>query len=388
MKIEEFSIKRYIENSERIDKYLKPKLKYFLTYLKAELGKDALENPDILGVLDKEYLLDSLEFYIEKTSPSRQAAHDYRRAVTRLIELVCEDYDIENDLFASVAMRTEFNEEAKERILHLRDRMNRECMSDEDFELIDERISDFFSTENLIDQVTQSIVNDGKKPNFYSQLVSAIALRLVQKYGLGNSIIANLKTSDLIIGDKMLEVNGIKLQLSEELVSAFELYRNIRNIVIQNQSNQTDLLFIKKDGGPYLDINNQADNNGLFFLMESAVGHKKVASFRYRTIIDLVLKGANIGLLAVLTDVKENTITKICRDNESELKANFESLFRSLNTYRKRDKKQKKGLIQCPYCGAFKDACAENWILIQVEGENIKHLSCKECGGCDGKYKY
>jgi len=329
MKIEEFSIKRYIENSERIDKYLKPKLKYFLTYLKAELGKDALENPDILGVLDKEYLLDSLEFYIEKTSPSRQAAHDYRRAVTRLIELVCEDYDIENDLFASVAMRTEFNEEAKERILHLRDRMNRECMSDEDFELIDGRISDFFSTENLFDQVTQSIVNDGKKPNFYSQLVSAIALRLVQKYGLGNSIIANLKTSDLIIGDRMLEVNGIKLQLSEELVSAFELYRNIRNIVIQNQSNQTDLLFIKKDGGPYLDINNQADNNGLFFLMESAVGHKKVASFRYRTIIDLVLKGANIGLLAVLTDVKENTITKICRDNESELKANLESIFRS-----------------------------------------------------------
>ncbi len=388
MKTDRFNINEYIENPEKIDKYLKPKLKYFLSYLKAEFGDEALRSPDIFCILDKEYLLEALEFFIDKTSPSRQTAHDYLRAVTRLIKIVCEEYDDMNVLFTNVVMQTEFNEEAKERILNLRDKMNRECMSDEEFELIDERISEFFCTENLIEQVTQSLVNDSKKPNFYSQLVSAIALRLVQQYGLGNNTIANLKISDLIIESRELEVNGIKLQLNDEIISAFELYKKARNMVVQSHSSQTDLLFIKKDGNPYLDVSNQADNNGLFFLMESAVGHKKVASFRYRTIIDLVLKGANIGLLSDLTSVTKNTIAKICRDNDSELKANFESIFRNVNTYKKRDKKQKKGLLQCPYCGTFKDACAENWILIQVEGEDKKHLSCKECGGCDGKYKY
>jgi len=47
-----------------------------------------------------------------------------------------------------------------------------------------------------------------------------------------------------------------------------------------------------------------------------------------------------------------------------------------------------KGLIRCPFCGREKDASAENWLLIQVEGESEKHIACKECEGADGKYKY
>lgn len=389
MDVSEFNIKRYIENSEKMDQYLKPKLKYFLMYLKEEIGDDVLEEPHILGTLDKEYLLDSLEFYIKNVSPSRQTANDYIRAITRLIELVCEDYEVKNHLFASVAMRAEFNEEAKERINHLREKTNRESMSDEEFELLDEKINDFFNTNNLSEQVTQSIENDTKKPNYYSQLVSAIALRLVQKYGLGNNIISNLTTGDLCVENRTLEVNGIKLFLSEELAFAFELYNKARKLVVHNHNSQTDKLFVKKDGTPYLAVNNQADNNGLFFLMESAIGHKKVGGFRYRTIIELVLKGANIGFLSLITGVNEKTIAKICCDNDAELKENFERMFIITNhTYRKREKKQKKGLLQCPYCGRFKDASAENWILIQVEGEEKKYLSCKECGGCDGKYNY
>lgn len=383
-----FNLKEYIESSEKIDRYLKPKLKYFLLYLKDEFGEDYLEQPDILAMLDKDYLLNSLEFFIDKTSPSRQTAHDYRRAVIRLIELVCEEFTIENTFLASVAMRAEFNEEAQTRILCLREKTNQDCMSDEEYELLDERITDFLSTDGLFEQVSQSIVNDNKKPNFYSQLVSAIALRLVQTYGLGNNIIANLNTSDLILGDKILYVNGIKLYLNDEIVSAFELYEAARSRVTQIHNCQPDKLFIKKDGTPYLDTNGQADNNGLFFLMESAIGHKKVRSIQYRTIVDLAIKGANIGFLYSITGVKENTIIRVCRENAKELKENFENIFKSANTYRRRERKQKKGLIQCPYCGTFKEACAENWILIQVDGEEQKHLSCKECGGCDGKYHY
>lgn len=48
----------------------------------------------------------------------------------------------------------------------------------------------------------------------------------------------------------------------------------------------------------------------------------------------------------------------------------------------------KKGLIRCPFCGKKREAVSDNWMLIQLESENEKYLTCRECEGADGIYKY
>lgn len=47
-----------------------------------------------------------------------------------------------------------------------------------------------------------------------------------------------------------------------------------------------------------------------------------------------------------------------------------------------------KGMIQCPFCGNFKDASEKHWLLIEKEGVMEKRLACKECEGLDGEYRY
>lgn len=383
-----FNLKEYIRNSQEIDSYLKPKLRYFLAYLQETLGDEIFFDTDAFSLIDGDYLLSSLEYYIDRTSPSKQTAQDYRRAVIRLLELICEDYNVGNEFLTIVSKQNDFIAAANTRIQHLREQENRKCISDEEFEAIDVIISDFFNTDNLEELIAKSIENEYMKPNYYGQLVSAIALKLVWKYALGNSVISGLTIQNLNMEAGILDVKGIKLHLDEELKSYFELYLKCRHLVTC-KTNPTTILFVKKNGTPYIDANNQADNNGLFLLMQTAVNHKRVGSFRDRTIIDLVLKGANINLLAELSETKEETIEKICQDYKQELKQSLENIFcggytSNLRVY----KKTQMGLMQCAFCGKYKDACSTNWILIQIKGEEKKYLACRECRGQDGTYKY
>lgn len=383
----DFNLKEYIRDSKQIDNYLKPKLRYFLMYLQETLGDDILFDADMFSLVDGSYLINSLEYYIDRTSPSKQTAHDYRRAVVKLLELICADYDLENELLTIVSKQNDFIAVANTMIQKLRGQENRKCISDAEFEAIDEKINDFFTADNLEELIIKSIENEHMKPNYYGQLVSAIALKLVWKYALGNTVIAGLTIQNLNMEHRILNVKGIKLHLDEELISYFELYLKCRSLVTSRTIEST-ILFVKKNGTPYI-TNNQPDNNGLFLLMQSAVNHKKVGGFRDRTIIDLVLKGANINLLSQLSETKEDTIKRICQGYEDELKQGFENIFcGGYTSIANGLKKSQKGLMQCPFCGEFMDACSTNWILIQIQGEEKKYLACRGCRGQDGKYKY
>lgn len=119
--------------------------------------------------------------------------------------------------------------------------------------------------------------------------------------------------------------------------------------------------------------------------MQETLEHREVTGLRYRTIIELVSKGANIHLLFQLTGVKPDKIAELCIEDKTSL----ENIFRGIsNSYTLKQRKSKKGQLQCPYCGNYKDASSENWILIQVIGDDKKYLACRECRGIDGKYRY
>lgn len=375
-------IERYIEDLKNIND--KRKARFFLTCLKEDMGGEVLDDLTIFSTVGKEYLLECFERYVNE-SPSKQAAGDYRRTILNICKKICEDFGLENDFLKSAIEIRDFDETVKEWIDLLEEPRSRECMSFEDYESLDSEIRCLFEHEDLENQVIKSIEIRNYKPNYYGRLVSAIALKLIQKYGLDNKTISNLKIDDLKLAEGVILASGFELPINGELLSYIELYLKFRNLVVSKEKSVTDFLFIKKNATPYLDKNGRPDCGRLFLLMDSALHHTTTTSLRYRTIINLVSKGANINLLSQLTGVTSGTIVEICPDD----KKNLEKLIGGTSTVNSWGKKSViKGYIRCPFCGNYKDAGSENWILIQVNGEDRKYIACRECRGLDGKYRY
>jgi len=376
-------IQKYIETSKNFND--RSKANFFLDYLRNTCGEKSLENPDAFGTIDKDILLNSIEVFINEKWPVKGVAEDYRRTIIEFCEAVCKEYEVENAFLESASEQKDFYEITKDWFEHLKQSESRECMPSEEIEKLDEAIHLFFNTENLEDQIRKSIENKKAQNNYYRQLVSAISVKLVQKYALANAMIPNLRITDLYIEERILVVNGFKLHLSDELIRYLELYLKSREWVVKNTNSKTDKLFITKDGAPYLNKNGYSQNDKLFSLMQDTLGHKEATGLQYRTIIELVSRGANINLLSQLTGVNKKTIADICVED----KATLESIFADVhNPYTLRQRKAKKGQLQCPYCGNYCDASSENWILIQISGDSKKYLACRECRGLDGKVKY
>ena len=373
-------LEHYIENLE--NKNDTPKVRFFLMCLKENFGDGIFDSLAVFGKLDKNDLLKCFERYVVE-SPSKQAAGDFRRTMLALCEKICVDYRLENDFLKNAKEINDFNETVKVWIELLEEPQSRECMSSADYKILDTEIQALFDTYNLEDKINDSITIKNYKPNYYGRLVSAIALKLIQKFGLDNKVVPNLKISDLNMQDRIINVNGFQLPMNEEIVSCMKLYLKYREQIVNEDL--TDILFIKKNGTPYTDKNGKPDSGQLFLLMDKALGHTTTTGLRYKTIINLVSKGANINLLSGLTGVKKETIAEIC----IEEKENLEDLFRDTDNANTRIQKLgKKGLIRCPFCGNYEDAISENWILIQVAGEDTKHIACRKCRGLDGKYRY
>ena len=374
-------LENYIESLK--NKNDKLKARFFLNCLRYDFGEAALINPDIFGIIDKDYLLKSLDDYLSN-SPSKQAAGDYRRTILALCETVCNNYKLINDFLLSVPEKNDFENNARDMIALLRPPERRECMSHDDYEKLIEEIRAFYNTKNLEEEIEKSISIENYKPNHYGRLVSALALELVQKYGLSNETIPSLNISDLCLQDRILQVESFRLPIDDGLAQNFALYLKSRQLIIENTSAQTQRLFIKKNGTHYLDTNGYPDASQLFLLMKYALDHTTTAKLRYKTITELVLKGANINLLSQLTKVKVKRIAELCVGSPSEL----ETIFKANDTRPLRPRVRVKGQMQCPFCGNSNDACSENWILIQVSGDEKKYLACRECRGLDGKYRY
>ena len=383
-------IEIYISNLEKIND--KSKARFFLNYLRAyaksELGMNTLDTPDIFSVLDKDFFLDTIESYIAEMQPARNVAESYKRTVLELSEEICNYYMISNDFLNDHSERTDLDRFTAELFSNLKPVENRVCMSIDDYVALENEFRIFLNTENLDYLIIQSIKNS-REQNHYGKLVSAIAFKLVHQFGLGNNAIAKIKLIDFSVQDKTIRVNNFILPLDDELFSNLKLYLQSRTVVQQTYATHSDYLFISRTGIPYLTKATppQADNSKLFRHVNSDKQFD-VSGLRYRSISRMVSKGANINLLRELTGTKEDKIATICDYGKAE-RDRFVRLFSDKPILHITEKsKRPKGQMQCPFCGQYYDASSENWILIQIDGEQKKHIACRECRGLDGKYRY
>lgn len=381
-------IESYIANVGKVND--RAKVRFFIDYLRnylREKRKDGtLSNPEVFGFLDKEFFLSSIESYIDERNPARNVAESYKRAIKELCEKVCNDYAIRNMFLESYPEQNEFDRVTSLTFDGLKQSESRDCMSTDEYEMLDMKYKSFIKMDGLDAKIKESI-GKARGYNYYGRLVSAITFSLVDKFGLDNKTIANLRTTDLSISNKKLNIKEFRLDVDDELIAIFELYLKYRDLVTEKCVDDSNILFLTRTGKPYINKNGQADNGPLFTLVDTDKPFD-VSGLQNRAIVRMVSKGANINLLYELTGTTEQTIAKLC-DYGPDERAKFEKLFsRTREAYYQEHRIRSKGYIQCPFCGNYKDASSENWILIQIEGQKKKHIACRECKGLDGEYKY
>ena len=112
----------------------------------------------------------------------------------------------------------------------------------------------------------------------------------------------------------------------------------------------------------------------LFIWLKNVFNSNKTKRLQYKTIVDLVSRGANIELLHKLTETDSKTIAEICTGTKSE----FEDLFKP--TKHITNKKVLKGRFICPECKKMIEATSEKAVLLKHSNDDTLYLYCRECG--------
>lgn len=349
------------------------KIRIFAKYIERYSRENNYDILELFESLNEDFLLNNIFEYITEYEPTQNVAVEYKRIIINFSKGVCQKNKIINSFLNSVDKQEAFNISSSELFGMLKESERTDCMSREELKFLNEKIGDYFSMEDFNDNILACIEKSNTKRNYYGKLVSAIALKLIECFGLSNDVIAQLKISSLNIEKRQLMVNGFDLFLNDDITSYFQLYLKYRQVVIEKVNTEIDELFITNKGKAYL-TRGHANNGSLFVLLKDVFNSVKTTGLQYRAIVDLVSKGANIELLHQLTGTDSRTIAEICIGEKSE----FEDLFKPTKYIT--NKTVLKGRFICPTCKKMIEATSEKAVLLKHPNDDTLYLYCRECG--------
>ena len=397
----DFNLKLYKTTDDY--KAKKAKLRYFFEYLELQFYTIECFDNSFFETLDVEELLNSLDYYIDENRPAKQTADDYKRTLINFFEMLYNDYNIKNQVVTDATMRNYFNSAVKNKTQSL-GRTSKECFDDNDLEYLREEIDNFLNIQDLEEQIIEDVYTNNGKFSIYRRFLSILPLKIVMKYGAGNTLIAKLTTQDLDLNQSMLKINDFSILLDREMINLFQMYLKIREKIISANNVDSNYLFIDGDGKPLFNSNGSAENGTLFYLMKKTLGTSAGKKLGYTTTIDLVKKGADIYMLSLLVDTtpeKIFSLSESCeniekrKENIERLLSNSERKFKKVNNkteyMQNKDydlSTKEKGMSRCVFCGKVKRVIADEWVLVQVDDNETIYLACKDCEGDDGKIKY
>lgn len=349
------------------------KIRIFAKYIEKYSRENGYDILEMFEKLNEDFLLNNILEYITEFNPTQNVATEYRRIIVNFSKAFCQKNKIINSFLKDVDKQEKFNLLSSDLFRELKESERTDCMSFEELKFLNGKIGDFFSMEDFNENILMCIEKPNKTPNYYGKLVSAIALKLIECFGLSNDVIARLKISALNIENKQLMVNGFNLFLNDDITSYFQLYLKYRQLIINKNNSEVDELFVSNKGKAYL-INGHANNSSLFIWLRDIFNSYSTTGLQYRTIVDLVSKGANIELLHQLTGTDSKTISEICIGRKSD----FEDLFKP--TKHITNKKVLKGRFICPDCKKMIEATPEKAVLLKYPNDDTLYLYCRECG--------
>ncbi len=384
----EFSLKKYRKNPKNT------KEKVFIQFLYERFGglptdTEEFDN-DYFTLLDEGHLIESLNYYISKNRVNKQStAGDFITYTTQFFEMLSEEYDLKNEIFVNKELYKNFIIKSKEIISKLKETENKGIASDQQYEDLNNGIEKYlkkFSKQAIYDEINKfRDVAYAKKTiyfNIYHRFVSTITIKLVMKFALSNLTLISLKTNDLDMENEVLKVKNFRLPLDEELMELLSTYLEIREYVLSIQSKQQSILFIKPDGEPYITISNnkeKPDCTRLFKIMNDILDNVATDLFVSRRILEMLDKGLDISTVVEISGRADKKCIELQKNYLRDAGDRLQQFFKGT--------KKKEVYLSCPFCGKEVKPISEEWILVQLEENGPKHLSCRECKGKNGKYR-
>lgn len=297
--IEEFLEKQKEENGEATTKTYKSKIYAFYEFVSLELRDTDVSYLFFLNRMDKDKLLQSVEYYVKAGNLKSRAAVDvYFSVLGNFYKYLSIKNGKTNDYFQDNIKKEEFKIEFEKKIkeLHLRDSDTQEPIGREMAKKILEEC------DKLIDGIDiEKLLK--KEKGVYSNYISSLIIKLVLLYGLKNEAIRKLKIRDYNDQLNDLVINNYRVRLPDGLAMQMKKYKEIRKRFLKKYEIKSERLFFDD-----YDIDKELDNTKMYIVLKKVMGNMQAGGVAKYAIIQMLREGIPAYIISDFTNYKEDVL--------------------------------------------------------------------------------
>ncbi len=297
--VKEFLNNQKKEKGEATANTYRSKIYAFYEFVSLELREVDATYIFFLNVMDKNKLLQSVEYYVKAGNLKSRAAVDiYYTVLGNFYKFLSNKYGKTNDYFQDSIKKEEFKEafESKIKQLRLRDSDMQEPIGRETAEKVLEECN------KLIDGIDiEKILR--KEKGVYSNYISSLIVKLVLIYGLKNEAIRKLKIKDYNDQLNDLIINNYRVRLPDGLAIQMKKYKEIRKRFLEKYGIESERLFFDD-----YDINKELDNTKMYIVLKKVMGNMQAGGVAKYAIIQLLREGIPAYIISDFTNYKEEVL--------------------------------------------------------------------------------
>ncbi len=303
--VKEFLNNQRKEKGEATASTYRSKIYAFYEFVSLELREADVTYIFFLNVMDKNKLLQSVEYYVKAGNLKSRAAVDiYYTVLGNFYKFLSNKYGKTNDYFQDSIKKEEFKEafESKIKELRLRDSDMQEPIGRETAEKILEECN------KLIDGIDiEKILR--KEKGVYSNYISSLIVKLVLIYGLKNEAIRKLKIKDYNDQLNDLIINNYRVRLPDGLAIQMKKYKEIRKRFLEKYEIESERLFFDD-----YDIDKELDNTKMYIVLKKVMGNMQAGGVAKYAIIQLLREGIPAYIISDFTNYKEEVL-EYCQEH-------------------------------------------------------------------------
>ena len=297
--IKEFLEVQKKEKGEATTNTYRSKIYAFYEFVSLELRETDVPYLFFLNRMDKDKLLQSVEYYVKAGNLKSRAAVDvYFSVLGNFYKYLSTKNGKTNDYFQDNIKKEEFKKafEGKTKELRLRDSDAQEPIGREMAEKI------LKECDKLIDGIKiEKILR--KDRGVYSNYISSLIVNLVLAYGLKNEAIRKLKIKDYNDQLNDLIINNYRVHLPDGLAIQMKKYKEIRKRFLEEYQFESERLFFDD-----YDIEKELDNTKMYIVLKKVMGNMQARGVAKYAIIQLLREGIPAYIISDFTSYKEDVL--------------------------------------------------------------------------------
>ncbi len=284
------------------------KIYVFYEFVVLNINKTNVRYMYFLNTMDKDSLMQSVEYYVKAGNIKSRAAVDiYYSVLVNFYNFLLEEYGKTNDYFQESKKKEEFKEAFEQKIkeLHLRE-SEQQVPIDREM-----AIKILKECDKLIDAADAEKILKREK-GVYSNYISSLIVKLVLLYGLKNDAVRKIEIDDYNEQLNDLIINNYRVHLPDGLAMQMKKYAEIRRKFLDKYNVKSERLFFDDS-----DVKKEMDNTKMFIVLKRVMGNMQAQGVAKYAIIQLLREGIPAYIISDFTDYKEDVLS-YCQEKVDE----------------------------------------------------------------------